>query len=313
MTHAVSAFAPATVANLGPGFDLLGLALEDPGDIVTARFGTHAGVVITRVDAHDGRDDEAKLPLDPHRNAAGIAAIETLRRAGLDVAIELEVRKGLPIGSGLGSSAASAVAAAYAVNALIGSPLRKMELLEPCLAAETALAGRHADNVAPALLGGLILIRAVDPIDLVRLPVPDGLLVVIASPEFELSTRAARAALPEMVPLSALSRNSANVAALVAACHAGDLGLLGRALTDEIVSPARAKLIPGATAVQRAAIDAGAIGSSISGSGPSIFALSHSRAVAARVRDAMIAAFHQAGLRARGFISAADCPGVRLL
>lgn len=314
MSHAVRAFAPATVANLGPGFDLLGLAVEGLGDTVLARFGTQPGVRIAAVTLHDGApDSEGRLPLDPRRNAAGIAAIETLRRAGIEASVELEVRKGLPIGSGLGSSAASAVAGAYATNLLLGSPLRKSELIEPCLAAEEAVAGRHADNVAPALLGGLVLIRSIDPVDLVRLPVPTGLDVVVVRPDFELSTRVARQALPATVPLAQVTRNTANVAALIAACHSGDLGLLSRALVDEIVTPARARLIPGAEQVMTAALSAGALGSSISGSGPSIFALTHSRPTARRVRDAMIEAFAGAGLAATGHISGADCPGVRAL
>ncbi|MBK8232480.1 MAG: homoserine kinase [Candidatus Eisenbacteria bacterium] len=314
MSHTVRVFAPATVANLGPGFDLLGLALEGLGDTVLARFGTQPGVTIAAVTLHDGAPDQGgKLPLDPRRNSAGIAATLTLRRAGIEASIELELQKGLPIGSGLGSSAASAVAGAYATNLLLGSPLRKSELIEPCLAAEEAVAGRHADNLAPALFGGLILIRSIDPIDLLRLPVPTGLNVVVVSPAFELSTRVAREALPKEVSLAQSTRNTANVAALVTACHSGDLGLLSRSLIDEIVTPARARLIPGAELVMAAARAAGALGSSISGSGPSIFALTHSPPTARRVREAMIEAFAAAGLAATGHISGADCPGVRAL
>lgn len=304
--HAVTATAPATVANLGPGFDLLGLALSGLGDLVTARLTPGAGVSVARIEGDGGR-----LPQEPAENTAAIAARATLARAGVSAGVELELVKGLPIGSGLGSSAASAAAAAFAVNELIGGPLRKVDLVEPCLEAEAVVSGRHADNVAPALLGGLVMVRGTDPLDLVRLPVPEGLLVVVVTPAFELATRRAREVLPESVPLGSSIRSSANLGTFVAACFSGDLGLLGRALSDEIVTPARAPLIPGCREVMSAAARAGALGSSISGAGPSIFALCHSPATAARVAQAMVAAFKRAGLEATHVVSPADCPGAR--
>ncbi|MCA8941893.1 MAG: homoserine kinase [Planctomycetes bacterium] len=301
-------FAPATVANLGPGFDVLGLALEGHGDRVTARLltGERPGVRIVDVRGAD-------LPLDPDRNTAGVAAQETLRAADVSVAIELELDKGLPIGSGLGSSAASAAAAAWAVNLLLGAPLRKVQLIDPCVAAEGVVAGRHADNVAPALLGGLILVRNIDPLDLVRLPVPPGLLLVAATPAFELPTQRAREALPREVPLVSMVRNSANLAAFVSACYSGDLGLLSRSLDDAVAAPARAALVPGAAAAIVAANGAGALGASISGAGPTVFALCHSRVTATRVAQAMVDAFAAAGLDAEPLVSPADCPGARRL
>jgi homoserine kinase len=302
----VTAFAPATVANLGPGLDVLGLALAAPGDRVTARLASGSGVTLTAVTGDGG-----VLPLDPAKNTAGIAALATLSLAGVDTGVSLTLEKGMPIGSGLGSSAASAAAAAYAVNLLIGSPLRKIELVGPCLDAETAVAGRHADNVAPALLGGLILVRSIDPLDLVRLPVPESVVVAVVTPKMELSTRAARAALPTDVPLASLVRNTANVAALVGACYSGDLALLGRSLNDAVATPARAPLIPGCSAVIEAALDAGALGSSISGAGPSIFALCRSERSADEVAAAMVAAFAAVGLDASAIVSPADCPGAR--
>jgi homoserine kinase len=302
----ITAFAPATVANLGPGLDVLGLALATPGDRVTARLAPGRGVTIEMVTGDGGA-----LPLDPAMNTAGIAATATLARAEIATGVVLTLHKGMPIGSGLGSSAASAAAAAYAVNLLIGSPLRKVELVGPCLAAESAVAGRHADNVAPALLGGLILVRSIDPLDIVRLPIPDGLVVAVVTPKMELSTRAARAALPKDVPLASLVHNTAHVAALVSACYSGDLGLLGRSMTDAVATPARAPLIPGCAAVIESALDAGALGSSISGAGPSIFALCRSERSAGEVAAAMVGAFAASGLGADAIVSPADCPGAR--
>ena len=307
-TRVVRAYVPATVANLGPGFDVLGLALRAPGDTVTARFARDgsSGVEISAITG-----DRGQLPQRADENTAGIAAIATLRRAGVERAIELELDKGLPIGSGLGSSAASAAAAAFAVNVLIGSPLRKVELIEPCIEAEGSVAGRHADNVAPALLGGLILVRSVDPLDVVRIPLPEDLVVVTATPDFELPTRRAREVLPREVSLRRVVRTSANLAALISACYSRDLGLLGRCIVDDVVAPARAALIPGGEQVIRAAYDGGALGSSVSGAGPTIFALCHSSPVAEQVAREMAAAFSDAGLEAATAISPADCPGAR--
>lgn len=304
----VRAFAPATVANLGLGFDILGLAIDGPGDTVTARLVPGDEVRMGKIEGDGGA--LSRVAAD---NTAGIAAIETLRKAGIGAGVEIDLKKNMPIGSGLGSSSASAAAAAFAVNLLIGSPLRKAELVEPCMEAEAVVAGRHADNVAPALLGGLILVRSTTPLDVVRLPVPEGLTVVVVTPAYELLTRESRAVLPTSVSLGQLVRNTANVAALVSSCYTGDLGMIARCITDEIVTPARAKLIPGCLEVIDAAMAAGALGSSISGSGPSVFALCHSARSARGVAQAMVAAFEGAGLSARSVVSPADCPGVRRL
>ena len=189
----VRVFAPASVSNLGSGFDILGLAVCGPGDTVTARRVPGLGVRVASVEG-----DAGILPRDG-TNTAAVAAAATLRRAGVEIGVELELVKGMPVGTGLGSSAASAAAAALAVNLLVGSPLRKEELVGPCVEAEAMVSGRHADNVAPALLGGLILVRSIDPVDLLRLPVPPGLVVVVVTPDFSLSTRVARDALPEQI------------------------------------------------------------------------------------------------------------------
>jgi homoserine kinase len=301
-------FAPATVANLGPGFDVLGLALAEPGDTVTARRAAVPGVRIRQI-----RGDGGALPREPAANTAGIAATAVLKRTACRSGIELELEKGMPLGSGLGSSAASAAAAALAVNLLLDSPLKPTELVEPCMEAEAVVSGRHADNVAAALLGGLVLVRSIDPLDLASLPLPEGLVVTVVTPSFELPTRRAREALPDHVPLGRLVRSTANLAGLIHALHSDDLELLARSMVDDIVTPARAALIPGAPQVIRAALEAGAVGSSISGAGPSVFALCRSKGSAAEVAAAMGAAFGDAGLEATRIISPARCPGARAL
>lgn len=302
----VEAFAPATVANLGPGFDVLGLALEGLGDRVIA---DHADGPL-RVIAIEG--DHGRLPLDIAANTAGIAARETLKLAGHSGdGIALTVRKGLPIGSGLGSSAASAVAAAWAVNVLIGSPLSRAELVPACLAAEAAVSGRHADNLAPSLFGGLVLVRRLDPLDLVHLPVPAGLQIVVVTPAFELATKAARAALPPVLAMADVVQNAADLGALVAACHANDAALFGRSLNDVIATPARLPLIPGGVEALAAARSFGALGMGISGAGPSVFAVVDSIAGATLVGEGMRAAFANAGLAATVHVSSLAAPGVK--
>ncbi len=302
----VRAFAPASVSNLGAGFDVLGLAIDGAGDTVTARRVPEPGVHLRAV-----RGDGGVLPTEAARNTAGIAAAAALRLADVDIGVALELDKGLPIGSGLGSSAASAVAAAWAVNLLLGKPLRKRELIEACLEAEAAIAGRHADNVAPSLLGGLVLVRRVDPLDVVRLPLPPGLVVGLVTPNLVVHTKLAREVLPENVPLRSMVANTADVAAFVSACFTGDRALFARSIGDEVVAPARVELIRGGADAIEAALDAGALGSSVSGAGPSIFAFCGSHRQALEVTGAMREAFATHGVDSTATISAADCPGAR--
>lgn len=304
-TPQVTAIAPGSVGNVGPGLDILGLAVAGRGDTVTATFTGGDGVTLD----DPGHPD---LPADPLRHASAIAATEVLRRAGLRAGLRLTVRKGLPLAAGQGGSAASAVAGAAATNALLGGPLGVLELLEACLVAESAVAGRHADNIAPSLLGGAVLVRGLDPIDVVRLPCPAGLYIVLAEPAQRLRTADARAALPATVSREVALMQAANVAGMVAALASGDLGLLARALDDGIAEPARAPLLPGFLAAKAAALAAGAIGSSISGAGPTAFALVPGREIGHRVATAMVAAYRTAGLDAEARVCDIDRVGVRI-
>jgi homoserine kinase len=305
---AVTAFAPATVGNVGPGLDILGLAVEGPGDEVRAEWTEGSGVRILD-------PGHPELPRETDRHASGLAALAVLRRAAVapDRGIGLRIRKGLPLSGGQGGSAASAVAGAVATNALLGSPLGRSALIEACLDAEEAVAGRHADNVAPALLGGIVLLRAVDPLDLVQLPVPPELFVVLVRPDQRMRTADARAVLPREVPRAVALHQAAQVAAMVAALAAGDYALLGRAIDDRIAEPARAGLLPGFAEAKAAALEAGALGSSISGSGPTAFALARGREQAERVAAAMVAAHAAGGRRAESVVGAVDRRGARLL
>jgi homoserine kinase len=310
----VRVFAPATVSNLGPGFDVLGLCLHGPGDVAEAELSDRPGVELAEVTGDGGA-----LPREAGRNAASVAAAEVLRRAaagGRSTGLRLWLHKGMPLASGLGSSGASAAAGAVAANEALGRPLGPDALVGCAIAGERAACGAsHADNVAPAILGGIVLIRSYDPLDLVPLPVPDGLFVVVVHPHCEVSTADARArlsgrtfALPEIVA------NAGNLGALVAALHRGDLALLGRSIHDRIVEPLRAAMIPACADVRAAARDAGALGCAISGSGPSMVALCDSDDGAARAAVAMRRAFRaRAGLGSEAWVGPVNREGARVL
>ena len=307
MTTRVRVFAPATVSNLGPGFDVLGLALQQPGDLVEAELHDEPGVKIVAV---TGAGDA--LTTDPTRNVVGIAAADVLRRlqdkvqgpaaSGQNqgprtgVGVRLWLHKQMPLASGLGSSAASSVAGALAVNELFGGGLSRRELVASALEGERAASGaRHADNAAPSLLGGIVLIRSYDPLELVSLPIPPELRVVVVHPHCEVATASARALVSKRrYELGDVVANLGNVGALISALHQNDLELFGRSIRDRLVEPVRAGLIPGFQQVKDAALAAGALGCSISGSGPSVFAFSGSDRGASRVAAAMRDAFRTA-------------------
>jgi homoserine kinase len=305
-----AAFAPGGVGNIGPGLDILGLALAGLGDTVEAEWIDEPGIQIR--DA--GHPD---LPRDADRHTSGVAARVVVERAGdprsAERGIALSVRKGLPLSGGQGGSAASAVAGAVAVNALLGNPLDRHALVRAALEAEESVSGRHADNVAPSLLGGIVLIRSLDPLDLVELPVPDELWVVVARPDQQLRTAEGRSVLPEQIARAAAVHQAAQVGAMVAALHTGDYALLGRAIDDRIAEPARAALLPGFREAKQAALDAGALGSSISGSGPTAFALVRGREVGERVARAMTKAYAACGQRSEVRVAQVDRQGARVI
>ena len=320
-TASVTAFAPATVANLGPGFDWLGCAVAGAGDTVTAKAlpGQRGVVVVAFVEGDGGR-----LSLDPSKNCAGIAAAAMLTLMGTpDAGVELTVHKGLPLGSGLGSSAASAAAAAAAVSSLFGDPLPRTAQVLAGLASEAAVSGYHADNIAPAVLGGFVLIRSAAPLNVRRLlwgaastSPPPPLFFALVNPVFEAPTAEMRAVLPPMVPFSAAVSNAAAGGALVAAIAAGDPAALGEALgADALVEPVRGPLIPGFGAVKAAAAAAGALGCTISGAGPTCVAIVESEASGERVAAAMGAEFgREGGLAvASARVAALDARGARVV
>ncbi|GIK63394.1 MAG: homoserine kinase [Chloroflexota bacterium] len=260
------AFAPATVANLGPGFDILGMAVTGIGDTVTAHLCDKPGTSVVKITGDGG-----KLSLDATRNTAAIAAEFVRQQIRPDLGIELEIEKGLPLASGLGSSAASAAAGAVATNALLGNPLSQLELLPACLEAEATVSGRHADNVGPALLGGIVLVTGITPDCLFPLPVPDGLHFALVTPDVAVPTAQARAVLPKEVPFSKMVSQTRAVAELMYGLYSGNLDLLVNAMAeDSIIEPARQHLIPHFAMARDTALAYGAKACIISGAGPTL-------------------------------------------
>ncbi len=310
MTRA-TASAAATVANLGPGFDVLGLCLRGPRDQVTAEL-TDSGVVeLVEIVGDDGR-----LPRAAADNCAGVAAAAVIERFAPGVGVRLRLRKGLPLGSGLGSSGASAVAAAVATAAVACPWVNAEDLLLACREGERLATGSpHPDNVAPSLLGGLVACvpREGENIEVIRLPLPDGLHVACVKPDVEVRTADARSAMPAAIPLPDVVRTLAAMAGLVTGLATGDLALIGRSLDDRLATPYRKGRIPGFDGAIRAARSVGAIGAGISGSGPTVFALAGSELTAEAAADAMQRAFTDAGVGSMRIVSAVDRVGARLV
>lgn len=302
---AVRAFAPGGIGNIGPGIDILGCAVTGSGDSVEARLEGSRGVRILD-------SGHSELPTDPDRHASGIAAGEVLRRANADAGLSLRVTKALPLAGGQGGSAASAVAGAVAANAILGEPLTRDDLLMCALVAEERLAGRHIDNLAPALFGGIILVRSIEPLRIDSLPVPPTLRIALVHPSMRLRTADARAVLPTSVTRATALAQATAVAAMVGAFCTGNLAMLRDAVDDRIAEPARTGLLPGFVEAKRAALEAGALGCSISGAGPTSFALADGNASAERIARAMVDAYRAAGIEATSRVAQVDSQGARV-
>lgn len=301
--------APATVANVACGFDVFGFALNEPCDEVVAQISPESGVTMLEITGDDGR-----LPLASDKNTACVAVQALLTSLNSKVGVSLRLKKKLPLASGLGSSAASAVAALVAVNDLLGNPLSRREMLPFAMEGERVACGTaHADNVAPALLGGFVVIRSYTPLDVISVPTPKGLWCAIAHPHVEVRTEDARRVISPSIPLARAVSNWGNAAALIAGLYSNDFGLIGRALEDHIFEPARSVLIPGFYDAKEAAMRAGALGCSISGSGPSVFALCSSAEVAKKVAQSMGDAFGKNSLASDVFVSEINQRGAELV
>jgi homoserine kinase len=303
-----SAFAPASVGNVAIGFDILGFSVNAIGDTATVRRTTDGGVRIKAI-----RGVAADLPMEAARNTAG-RALQAMRDAlSLPFGLELELDKGIPLASGLGGSAASAVAAVVAANAVLPKPCSQLELLKFAMQGEKVASGSlHVDNIAPSLFGGLVLTVGIDQPRVKQIPVPPAVRAVIVHPHMFLSTRQARAILKGSVLMKDFVWQTANLAGFISGCYTNDIDMLRESFEDVVIEPQRAALIPGFTPVRRAAISAGALGCSISGAGPTMFAWcleSHALAV----REAMVVEFSHHGLQSDHWTTSVEPIGAHVI
>lgn len=305
----IKAFAPATVANVAVGFDILGFAIDGPGDEVMLEVSDDFHPMELTIFG-----DDAQLPLDPDKNTVSIVIKLMMDRLGIRKGVKIQLTKKMPLKSGMGSSAASSVVGAFALNALLGNPLSKSELLPLVMEGERAACGTaHADNVAPCLYGGLILVRSYEPLEVLSLPVPEKLICTLVHPDIDVPTSISRAVLPPTVPLKGMVKQTGNLAGFIAGLYSSDYELLGRSIRDFVIEPSRAKLIPGFYEAQKAALAEGALGCSISGSGPSIFALSDDMDKAQAIGLAIKDVFKKQYINSEIFVSQINGEGPRIL
>jgi homoserine kinase len=305
----ITVFAPATVGNLACGFDSMGLAIDLPGDIIHLEKNNSLKLIIREINGDNG-----KLSYNIKKNTASVAIAAFLKKHNLKQGFDIYLTKQMPLGSGLGSSAASAAAGVFAAYILSGLKLLRKELIPFAMEGERIACGSaHADNVAPSLLGGITLVRSNYPLEIISLPVPHQLYVAVVHPHAEVLTKDARAVLKREVPLETAVQQWSNTAALVSALYSEDYELIGRAAVDHIAEPYRAALIPAFHKVKRAALQNGALACSISGSGPSLFAFCKGKNNAQRAAAAMAAAFKSVKVPSDIYISAINTEGVRII
>jgi homoserine kinase len=305
----IKVFAPATVANVACGFDVLGFAIDKPGDELIMEITATKGVEIVDIEGDGG-----VLPRDAKRNSATVAIQDYLDCIEAGFGCKIWLKKMMPSGSGLGSSAASAVAGVFAINMLCNEKLSKQELMPFLLNAEKAACDAAiADNVAASLFGGFILVRSYEPLDILQIPVPEDLWCAVINPHVIVLTKEAREILPKEIPLAHSLRQSANVGGMMVGLLRGDYELIGRSMVDYIAEPYRSKLIPGFYEMKNAAISAGALGASISGSGPSVFALCHGKEIANKVGEALKSEMDKLNIGADVYVSKVNNQGPKVL
>ena len=303
----IKLFSPATVANVACGFDVLGLCLDTIGDEMVVRKVDEKGVRITKIEGF-------KLPFETELNVAGVSALAMYQELQPDCGFEIDIKKNIKPGSGIGSSAASAVGSVYGINALLGSPLNKTQLTQFAIKGEALASGsEHADNIAPALFGGFTLVKSVNPLEILQIPSPDNLYVTIIHPQIEIKTAISRAILPKNVPLEDAINQWANVGSFIHSLHTSDYPLMQRSLHDVIIEPHRSKLIPHYNEVKQQTLNAGALGTNISGSGPSIFSLCEGIENANKVRDVMRNIYSNTGIEFDVHVSKINTQGVKIL
>lgn len=303
----IKIFCPATIANISCGFDVLGLCLETVGDEMIIRKSDVQGIKIKKIVGED-------LPLESSKNVAGVAALALLDAIDYKFGFEIEIYKNIKPGSGIGSSAASAAGAVFGINELLGKPFTRKELVEFAMKGEAIASGsEHADNVAPAILGGITLVRSSAPLDIIKIESPSELFATVIHPQIELKTSEMRAVLQPMIPLKSAILQWGNLGGLIAGFYTSDYELIGRSLHDEIVEPLRGPFIPKFDVIKKTALENGALGSGISGSGPSIFALSKGIETANRIAKAMFVIYEDMNMPFEIHVSKVNPEGVKII
>ncbi|MGO4906623.1 homoserine kinase [Flavobacterium sp. W20_MBD1_R3] len=303
----IKIFCPATIANLSCGFDVLGLCLETAGDEMIIRKSDVKGIRITKIVGAD-------LPFETEKNVAGVSALAMLEAVETEFGFEIEIYKNIKAGSGIGSSAASSAGAVFGINELLGRPFTRKELVLFAMQGEKLASGNaHADNVAPALLGGFTLVRSSNPLDIIKIESPSELYATVVHPQIELKTSDARSVLKQTVSLKSAITQWGNVGGLIAGLYTKDYDLIGRSLHDEIVEPLRSVLIPGFDLIKKTAYENGALGSGISGSGPSIFALSKGKETADKIAKAMSVVYDEMNLPYEIHVSKVNDEGMKII
>ena len=303
----IKLFAPATIANVSCGFDVLGLCLDNVGDEMIIRKTNEKGVRITKIIGQD-------LPLETKNNVAGVAVLALLEKTDSDFGFEIEIYKNIKPGSGIGSSAASSAGAVFGVNKLLGEPFTLNELVPFAMEGEKLASGTaHADNVAPALLGGFTLIRSYEPLDVIKIAAPNELYATVIHPQIEVKTSDSRSILKQTVSLKQTVTQLGNLGGLISGLYTENYELIGRSLHDELVEPDRSILIPEFDNAKKAALKAGALGSGISGSGPSIFALSKTQETADNVGKAMALVYENIEIDFDVHVSKVNANGIKVL
>ena len=303
----IKIFTPATVANISCGFDILGLCLDTVGDEMIVREVPEKGIKITKVIGQN-------LPLETHKNVAGVAGLALLEKVDASVGYEIEIFKKIKPGSGIGSSAASAAGAVFAINELLGKPFSKQELIYFAMQGEKLASGsEHADNVSPVILGGFTLVRSYQPLDVLKINTPNDLYATIIHPQIEVKTADARAVIKNQVSLKKMVTQMGNFGGLISGLFTNDYDLIGRSLHDEIIEPNRLVLIPEFNKVKNGVIHAGALGAGISGSGPSIFALSKGERTANFVGETMAKIYNNTDIDYDIHISKINQQGIKIL
>ncbi len=307
MKNEIKIFSPATVANVSCGFDVLGFCLDSIGDEMIIRKVEKKGIHITKIEGYD-------LPLETEKNVAGVAALALLENTKPNCGFEIEIYKHIKPGSGIGSSSASASGSVYAINELLGRPFNKTQLTYFAMQGEKlASQGEHADNVAPGIFGGFILVKSLQPLEVLEIPIPNDLYATVIHPQIEIKTIESRSILPKEIPMQDAIKQWANVGSLIHGLHTNDYELISGSLQDTVVEPYRSKLIPFYKEVKLASIKAGALGCGISGSGPSVFALSNGLETAKKVESKMRNVYSETNIGFETYVSKVNTEGIKIL